>query len=113
MSDNIHIERNHTLGLAAARAIARQWMQQVEQDYGMECSYAEGVSCDVAQFTRAGIDGNVEVSADTFTLNATLGFLYASFGEQIEERLRQNLDALLGGAKAPADDDAYNDKDWL
>ncbi|MDM0077399.1 polyhydroxyalkanoic acid system family protein [Variovorax sp. J2P1-59] len=108
----IHIERNHGLGLAAAREVARQWMQQAEQDYGMECTYAEGEVCDVAQFNRAGIDGSVEVSADTFTLNATLGFLYGSFSEQIEQRLLQSLDALLG-AKAPADDDAYNDKDWL
>jgi hypothetical protein len=39
---DIHIERNHTLGLPAAREVARKWMQRAEQDYGMECSYAEG-----------------------------------------------------------------------
>lgn len=110
---DIHIERSHTLGIAAAREVARQWMQQVEQDYGLECSYAEGETCDIAQFTRPGIDGNVEVSADTFKLHATLGFLYGSFSEQIEQRLKQNLDTLLGTSQAEAeDDDAYNDKDW-
>ncbi|MEJ7685880.1 MAG: polyhydroxyalkanoic acid system family protein [Variovorax sp.] len=108
---DIHIERKHTLGIAAARDVARQWMQQAEQEYGMECAYVEGTTCDVAQFTRAGIDGSVEVSADTFKLHATLGFLYGSFSEQIEQRLEQNLDALLG-TSAPAGD-AYNDKDWL
>ena len=111
MSD-IHIERNHNLGLAAAREVARQWMQRVEEDYGIECTYAEGGTCDVAQFNRAGIDGSVEVSAVTFTLDATLGFPYGSFSEQIEQRLQKSLDALLG-AKTPADDDVYNDKDWL
>jgi putative polyhydroxyalkanoate system protein len=109
---DIHIERNHDLGLPAAREVARQWMQRVEQDYGLECAYAEGETSDVAQFTRGGIDGTVEVSAGTFTLNATLGFLYASFSEQIEQRLLQNLDALLGTRTSAEDDDAYNDKDW-
>lgn len=111
MSD-IHIERNHDLGLVAARAVARRWMQKVEQDYGLECTYDEGQTCDVGQFTRAGIDGTVEVSGSRFMLNATLGFLFANFSEQIEQRLQQNLDALLGD-KSPADDDAYNDRDWL
>ena len=112
MSD-IHIERNHALGLAAARAVARQWMRKVEQDYGIECSYEEGDTRDIGQFTRAGIDGTVEVSGSRITLNATLGFMFASFSEQIEQRLLQNLDESLG-EKSPAedDDDAYNDKDW-
>ncbi|MDM0108297.1 polyhydroxyalkanoic acid system family protein [Variovorax sp. J22R24] len=111
MSD-IHIERKHSLGLEAAREVARQWMRRAEQDYGIECTYAEGESCDVARFNRAGIDGSVEVSADSVALNATLGLLYGNFSEQIEQRLLQSLDDLLG-AKAPADDDVYNDKDWL
>ena len=108
---DIHIERNHTLGLPAAREVARRWVQQAEQDYGLECSYAEGERGDVAKFARAGIDGNVEVTADSLTLTATLGFLFASFSEQIEQRLNQSLDKLLG-ARDDADDGAYNDKDW-
>ena len=107
---DIHIERNHTLGLSGAREVARQWVRQAEQDYGLACSYAEGETCDVAQFARAGVDGNVEVTADTFKLNATLGFLYGSFSGQIEQRLQQNLDALLGTG-APVDD-GDNGKGW-
>ncbi len=108
---DIHIERNHTLGLPAAREVARHWMQRVEQDYGLECSYAEGEARDVAQFARTGIDGSVEVSADNFSLRATLAFPYGNFSEQIEQRLLKNLDDLLGtGAQ---DDDAYNYKEWL
>jgi putative polyhydroxyalkanoate system protein len=109
---DIHIERNHTLGLVAAREVAHQWVRKAEQDYGVECTYEEGETGDVAQFTRPGIDGSVEVTANTLTLNATLGFLFASFSEQIEQKLVQNLDALLGRTE-PEDDDAYNDKDWL
>ncbi|MBU1357816.1 MAG: polyhydroxyalkanoic acid system family protein [Gammaproteobacteria bacterium] len=107
---DIHIERSHTLGLPAARETARNWLQQAERDYGMECAYTEGDTVDVAQFTRAGIDGSVEVSAEHFKLHATLGFLYGSFSGQIEQRLQENLDAMLG-ARDP-EDGAYNDKDW-
>ncbi|MDQ0014808.1 putative polyhydroxyalkanoate system protein [Variovorax boronicumulans] len=92
---DIHIERNHTLGIAGAREVARQWVQQVEEDYGLECTYTEGKTCDVAQFSRPGIDGTVEVTASTFKLEATLGFLFSSFSEQIEQKISRNLDELL------------------
>ncbi|QNK70701.1 polyhydroxyalkanoic acid system family protein [Variovorax sp. PAMC26660] len=92
---DIHIERNHTLGIAGAREVARQWVQQAEQEFGLECAYTEGKDRDTAQFTRAGIDGTVEVTASTFTLDATLGFLFSSFSDQIEQKITRNLDALL------------------
>ncbi|KQX84450.1 polyhydroxyalkanoic acid system family protein [Variovorax sp. Root473] len=94
MSD-IHIERNHTLGMAGAREVARQWVQQVEQDYGLEFTYTEGANGDVAQFSRAGIDGTFEITGDTFRIEATLGFLFSSFSGQIEQKIARNLDALL------------------
>ena len=108
---DIQIERSHQLGIEAARAIARKWVRQVEQDYGLECSYEEGKTRDLGRFSRAGIDGSVEVSGDSFRLQATLAGLFAGFSGQIEQRLRQKLDDLLG--KRDDDDDAYNDKDWL
>jgi putative polyhydroxyalkanoate system protein len=109
---DIHIERSHGLGLEAARAIARKWVRQVEQDYGLECSYEEGPTQDLGRFSRAGIDGSVEVSGDSFRLQATLAGMFASFSGQIEQRLRQKLDDPLG-KRDDEDDDAYNDKDWL
>lgn len=109
---DIHIERAHTLGLPAAREVARRWVRQVEEDYGLQCSYDEGERCDIGRFSRAGIEGSVEVSADRFALQATLGMLFSSFGPQIEAQLNKSLDKLLGGGTPEADDDAYNDKDW-
>jgi putative polyhydroxyalkanoate system protein len=88
---DIHIERNHTLGIAGARVAARQWIKQAEQEFGLECVYTKGEDRDVATFTRAGIDGTVEVTASTFTL----GFLFSSFSEMIEQKITRNLDALL------------------
>jgi len=93
---DIHIERQHTLGIARARRVARQWIRQAEQEFGLECVYIEGEARDTARFSRAGIDGTVEVTADSFTLDANLGFLFASFGGVIEQKIARNLDALLG-----------------
>lgn len=107
---DIHIERNHTLGMAGARDAARQWIAQVKQDYDLDCNYVEGKACDVAQFSRAGLDGSLEVTGDSFTIDATLGFLFSAFSDQIERKITQNLDALLGTeATEPKydDDGAY------
>ena len=40
----IKIHREHHLGHAAARKIAYQWAEQVETDFGMDCTYEEGAS---------------------------------------------------------------------
>ncbi len=97
---DIEIERKHALGIAGARRVARRWIRQVEQEYGLACSYTEGETCDVAEFSRAGIDGKVEVTADSLRLEATLGFLFSSFSQQIEQKIAGKLDALLGSPGA-------------
>ena len=108
---DIHIERNHTLGIEAARDAARQWIEQARDEYGLDCNYTEGATCDTAEFSRAGMDGTLEVTADSFLLEANLGFLFSSFSDQIERKISQNLDKLLGtGAPAEPkydDDGAY------
>ncbi len=107
---DIHIERQHTLGIEAAREAAHQWIAQARDEYGMECAYVEGDTCDTAQFSRAGMDGTLEVTADRFLLEANLGFLFSSFSDQIESKISKNLDELLGTAEpAPKydDDGAY------
>jgi len=100
---DIHIERNHALGLARAREVARQWTDQAERDYGMACVYTAGLKSDVAKFSRAGMDGSVEVTADMFTLHMSLGFLMDTFRGAIEDKVTRNLDELLAGpGSAPA-----------
>ena len=39
------------------------------------------------------------MTAQTFTFDATLGFLFSSFSEMIEQKISRNLDALLGPAE--------------
>lgn len=97
---NLHIRREHTLGLAKARKVAMQWAEQVEQEFDMECEYLEGKTSDTVRFARSGVKGTLEVGADLFELDATLGFLLGAFKGKIEAEVVKTLDQLL--AKAPA-----------
>jgi putative polyhydroxyalkanoate system protein len=96
---NLHIVREHTLGLPAARKIAFAWAEQVEADFGMECTYEEGKALDTVTFERSGIRGTLAVTARQFELEAALGFLLGAFKDRIEAEIVKNLDKLLQPAK--------------
>jgi putative polyhydroxyalkanoate system protein len=104
---DIKIHRDHALGLAKARKIALKWAEDVEKDFGMECTLIEGEFSDTVEFTRSGVNGTLIVAADHFDLNAKLGFLLGAFSKTIESEIQKNLDGLLaksgaGDKKAPA-----------
>ena len=101
---DIHIHRDHGLGLPAARKIAVKWAEQVEEEYGMACIYAhaeKGGDRDTLAFTRSGVKGTLTVTADQFELEAKLGFLLGAFKDKIEGEIAKNLDALLAAKKKP------------
>ena len=98
---DIHIERDHQLGMGGARKLAWRWAEQAENDFDMSCTYEEGDDCDEVQFSRSGVTGTLKVSADKFELDARLGFLLGAFKERIEGEIVKNLDELLA-AKKPA-----------
>ncbi|HVZ42297.1 MAG TPA: polyhydroxyalkanoic acid system family protein [Ramlibacter sp.] len=92
---DIHIERRHAMGLAQARKLAFKWAETAEDKLGMECTYEEGRTTDVVTFTRAGVNGELTVTKDSFVLDARLGFLLGAFKEKIEGEIVKNLDKLL------------------
>ncbi|WP_309678657.1 polyhydroxyalkanoic acid system family protein [Polaromonas sp.] len=99
---DIHIERKHSLGLAKARKVAFQWAEQVEEEFDMECIYAEGSEADEVSFKRSGVAGTLVVTPNSFDLRAKLGFLLGVFKEKIEGEIVKNLDTLLAkSASAP------------
>ena len=99
---DIKIHRDHTLGLAKARKIALKWAEDVEKDFGMECTLTEGEFSDTVHFTRSGVNGTLIVAADHFDLSAKLGFLLGAFSKTIESEIKKNLDALLAKSSKPA-----------
>ena len=92
---DIQIQRKHKLGLEQARKIAYQWAEQVEAEFDMECTYAEGDDQDEVSFKRSGVSGHLRVTKDEFDLSAKLGFLLGAFKDRIEGEIVKNLDELL------------------
>jgi putative polyhydroxyalkanoate system protein len=92
---DIHITRNHSLGLPAARKLAFRWAEEAEERMGMECVYEEGRTSDIVTFTRAGANGELKVTKDHFVLEARLGVLLGVFKDRIESEIVNNLDKLL------------------
>lgn len=99
---DLHIHRDHSLGLAAARKIAFKWAEKAEADFGMACTYEEGKAEDNVSFKRSGVDGTLTVTATAFDLNAKLGFLLGAFKGRIEAEIQKNLDDLLAKSKPAA-----------
>lgn len=97
---DIHIHREHGLGLKKAREIAWQWAEQVEQKFDMECTVLEGQTSDTVEFTRSGVKGELIVAPDHFEISARLGMLLGAFKSVIESEIEKELDTLLnaGGA---------------
>lgn len=91
----VHILRNHELGVQEARKIGLKWAQAAESEFGMTCSYQEGLHCDELSFSRPGVKGKLFVRADEFELRVQLGFLLSAFKERIEVEIVKNLDDLL------------------
>lgn len=98
---NLHIRREHSLGLVAARAVAFAWAEKAEVEYGMECSYEEGDDEDRVIFTRSGVNGVLHVTPKHFELDARLGILLGAFRGRIEAEIVQNLDDLLAPKPKP------------
>lgn len=92
---DIHIRREHHLGLEAARSVAQRWMDDARDRLGMTCDCDAGAQADIIRFERAGASGTVEVSGHCFELRARLGFLLGAFSERIEQEITRNLDELL------------------
>lgn len=99
----IHIHRDHQLGLTKARKVAWDWAELAEQKFDMDCTVAEGSTSDTVSFERSGVKGELTVAADHFELRAKLGFLLGAFAKTIERQIEDNLDSLLGAAKAAAE----------
>lgn len=99
---DIHIHREHELGLAKARKVARQWAEDAEKKFEMECTIIEGQTSDTVAFARSGVKGELVVEAHQFTLDAKLGFLLGAFSKTIEAEIEKNLDALLSNSKPAA-----------
>ena len=94
MSD-IHMQREHSLGLPGARKLANEWLEQAESRLGLTCNYEEGAGSESISFDRPGVSGTVQITEDRFILDAELGFLLSAFKEKIETEVARRMDKML------------------
>jgi len=94
---DIHIHRQHHLGLTAAIDVAQRWAEEAEREFDMRCEFAEGPTGHEVTFSRSGVSGCLKVGQDSFELDAKLGFLLGAFKDRIESEIGRNLDRLLEG----------------
>jgi putative polyhydroxyalkanoate system protein len=92
---DIHIVREHGLGLSQARKLAFRWAEVAENKLDMDCTYEEGKLSDLVSFKRPGASGELKVTKDRFELVARLGLLLGVFKGKIESEIVKNLDELL------------------
>jgi putative polyhydroxyalkanoate system protein len=99
---DLHLHRDHALGLVRARKVALKWAEHVEEKLDMECTIIEGDDEDVLEFKRSGVDGRMVVAATYFDLEARLGFLLKAFIGTIEAEVGKQLDEALAKESAKA-----------
>lgn len=99
---DLHIRRDHALGLPKARKIAEKWAEDAEAKFAMDCTILVGDTSDTIEFTRSGVQGRLIVAPDHFELDAKLGFLLGAFAKTIQTEIEKNLDDLLAQAPAKA-----------
>ena len=97
---NIHIHRDHQLGLQGARAVAEQWAIKAQTQLDMVCAFQQGKASDEIQFSRPGVKGSLRVCKDHFELNAQLGMLLSAFKDHIVSEIARHLDDLLAQKSA-------------
>ena len=105
---NIHIAREHALGLREARRVALQWAEKAQVEFGMEWTHEPGTTRDLISFSRSGVNGTLAVTKDIFELDARLGFLASVFKHRIETEIVKNLDALMAETTARHENVADN-----
>lgn len=86
---NIHIKRNHTLGIENARSevekIAQSLRSELQADYKW--------SGNKLLFERLGATGTIDVGADYIDVDVQLGMPLSLMKGKIEESINDKLDA--------------------
>jgi len=101
MSD-ITLHYAHTLGLAKARDLARQWAGGAARQLGLSCQHTEGAEQDTITFERMGVNGTMTVTGTSFDLKVKLGLMMAPFRPMVEAEINKNLSRIIEKASGQA-----------
>lgn len=84
----IDIEREHHLGIEAARSAVDKVAASMQEKFGVSHQW-QG---DVLHFSGTGVSGSIAVSAQAVRVAAQLGLLLSPLKGRIEQDIRQRLD---------------------
>lgn len=90
MSD-IHIEHKHNFDLATARSQAKKWLNEAQQQLGLDIDYQEGDSQDTATLNKSGVSATAVLTEQSIVFDASLGFLAKPFKSQIINSIQADL----------------------
>jgi putative polyhydroxyalkanoate system protein len=90
----ISIRRPHALAQQQARAAAETIARQLSERFDLAHQWQR----DVLTFRRAGVSGDLHVTATHIELTVRLGLLLAPLAPTIEREIRRKLDAALSAA---------------
>ena len=96
---DIHIQREHRLGLDQARQMAAGWIARAEEKFDLSCRHEAGEVQDQVAFTRPGMSGMLTICEQRFDIQVELGFLMAAFKERIQAEMNKTLDKLIDPPK--------------
>lgn len=94
----IDIRRPHALTLAQAKKQANVMAEHLKQEFDLVSTWDK----DKLRFTRAGVDGVMNISGDDVHVLAELGFLVSFLKPKIESRLHAHFDDIFGPPEAVA-----------
>ena len=83
----IDIRHPHALPKAKAKKAIDEVAKKLAERFQMECAW-DG---DILNFTRSGVDGQIELGKDDLHVHAKLGFLTAMYKDPIESEIKRVL----------------------
>ncbi len=93
---DIHLERAHNFEFATARAQAKKWLEEANQELGLDISYQEGGVEDTATIKKAGVDAKATLTADKVVFEADLAFLAKPLKGVITQGIDEGLQKYFG-----------------
>ena len=87
----ITVEREHALGLEAARAKAEQLAERLAREFDVTYQWQD----DTLLFKRSGADGSIAVSDNRVRVELKLGLLLSAMSGSIKREIEQVLDKSL------------------
>jgi putative polyhydroxyalkanoate system protein len=91
---DIKMIKYHELPMVKAKAL----VQKAADDLGEEYDLTSEWHGDTLRFHRAGVEGQMKVTASEIHLDVTLGFLLKPFKSKFVEHIEHNFDRLLAHA---------------